>query len=96
MVKYINLRMQPDGQEPFDFLINVNHFLAVDFFGNGFEWDTGSNQSVPFNQDEWGDMEEFQFASLISSLIRNTRISGPATYFVESVPFSIPLEFAAS
>ena len=96
MVKYINLKMQPDGQEPFDFLININHFLAVDFFGNGFEWDSGSNQEVPFSADNWGDMEEFDFASLMSDLIRTARNSGPATYFVESVPFRVPLEFTTS
>lgn len=96
MVKYINLRMEPDGQDPFDFLINTHQLLGLDFQGNGFEFNSGQFQPFPFSTADWNTYDQNVVQSLVGALILNARLSGPAEYYVDSVSTTPALlEFAS-
>ncbi|WP_291811438.1 hypothetical protein [Limnobacter sp.] len=91
MVKFLNLRITLDGQEPFDYLINIKNVEGVDFDGNGIQFNSGNSVEFPFSTDDLSDYQVDVLADFLGKLIKRARLNSGNTYILEAETPPVPL-----
>lgn len=91
MVKYINLRITLDGQEPFDYLINIKNVEGVDFDGNGIQFNSGNSSGFPLDTGDLSDYQIDTLADFFGRLIKRARLNSGNAYILEPQTPPVPL-----
>lgn len=91
MVKFINLRITLDGQEPFDYLININHVEGVDFDGNGIQFNSGRSIQFPFDTGDLSDYQVDLFSDFLGKLIHRARLNSGNSYILQAETPPVPI-----